>query len=145
MAKRRVVKNEIFLDAVYAIAVTVTNDQYRDRAVTLGWQMKAEGTRLITTNAVALEIGNALSKMRYRQAAISLIEAMEEDALIEIVPISEELYRRAFQLYKSRLDKEWGLTDCISFLPMQDRNLLDALTADEHFQQAGFRALLREI
>lgn len=107
--------------------------------------MKTGGTRLITTNAVVLEIGNALSKLRYRQAAISLIEAMEEDVLIEIVPASEELYRRAFQLYKGRLDKEWGLTDCLSFVIMRDRNLTDALTADEHFQQAGFRALLRGI
>ncbi|HEV7376328.1 MAG TPA: PIN domain-containing protein [Pyrinomonadaceae bacterium] len=106
--------------------------------------MKAAGTRLITTRAVVLEIGNALSKMRYRQAAISLLDALEEDALVEIVPTSEELCQHAFQLYKNRLDKEWGLTDCISFITMQDRNLTEALTADEHFQQAGFRALLRE-
>jgi predicted nucleic acid-binding protein len=138
------VKDEVFLDAVYAIAVTVTNDQYHERAVALAWQMKADGTRLITTRAVVLEIGNALSKMRYRQAASSLLDALEEDALVEIVPTSEELCRRAFQLYKNRIDKEWGLTDCISFVTMQDRNLIEALNADEHFQQAGFRALLRE-
>jgi len=144
MVEMPVVKNEIFLDAVYAIAATVTNDQYHERAVALAWQMKAAGTRLITTYAVVLEIGNALSKLRYRQAAISLIEAMEEDALVEIVPASEELCQRAFQLYKNRLDKEWGLTDCLSFVIMQDRNITDALTADEHFRQAGFRALLRE-
>lgn len=137
--------NELFLDAVYAIAVTVTNDQHHERAVALAWQMKTERTRLITTRAVVLEIGNALSKMRYRQAASSLLDALEEDALVEIVPVSEELFQRAFRLYKNRLDKEWGLTDCVSFVTMQDRNLTDALTADEHFQQAGFRALLREI
>jgi predicted nucleic acid-binding protein len=138
------VKDEVFLDAVYAIAVTVTNDQYHERAVALAWQMKSSGTRLITTRAVVLEIGNALSKLRYRQAAVSLLDALEKDALVEIVPTSEELCQRAFQLYKNRLDKEWGITDCVSFITMQDRNLTEALTADEHFQQAGFRALLRE-
>ncbi|MGA9993848.1 MAG: PIN domain-containing protein [Pyrinomonadaceae bacterium] len=138
-------KDRVFLDAVYAIAVTVTNDQYHERAVALAWQMKAEGTRLITTRAVVLEIGNALSKMRYRQAAVSLIDALEQDALVEIVPTSEEVCQRAFRLYKNRSDKEWGLTDCISFIIMQDQNLTEALTADEHFQQAGFEALLREL
>ena len=63
---------------------------------------------------------------------------------VEIVPTSEELYQRAFQLYQSRADKEWGLTDCVSFVVMQDRGLSDALTTDKHFEQAGFRALLRE-
>jgi predicted nucleic acid-binding protein len=144
MAERRAVMDELFLDAVYAIAVTATNDQYHERAVALAWQMKTERTRLITTRAVVLEIGNALSKIRYRQAASSLLDALEEDALVEIVPVSEELFQRAFRLYKNRLDKEWGRTDCVSFVTMQDRKLTDALTADEHFQQAGFRALLRE-
>ncbi|MGB9181400.1 MAG: PIN domain-containing protein [Pyrinomonadaceae bacterium] len=138
-------KDRVFLDAVYAIAVTVTNDQYHERAVALAWQMKAEGTRLITTRAVVLEIGNALSKMRYRQAAVGLLDALEQDALVEIVPTSEEVCQRAFRLYKNRSDKEWGLTDCISFIIMQDQNLTEALTADEHFQQAGFEALLREL
>ncbi len=63
---------------------------------------------------------------------------------MEIVPLSEALYARAAKLYRERADKEWGLTDCISILVMQDRGLTDALTTDGHFQQAGFRALLRE-
>jgi predicted nucleic acid-binding protein len=91
-----------------------------------------------------LEIGNALSKPRYRQAAVQLLAALEADPNIDIVPLSEGFYTRAFQLYRERLDKEWGLTDCVSFLVMQDRGLIEALTTDEHFQQAGFRALLRE-
>jgi predicted nucleic acid-binding protein len=144
MAERSGVKSELFLDASYAIAVTVTNDQNHERAVALGWQMKAERTRLITTRAVVLEIGDALSKVRYRRAAISMLTALEGDASVEIVPTSEELYQRAFQLYQSRADKEWGLTDCVSFVVMQDRGLSDALTTDKHFEQAGFRALLRE-
>ncbi len=61
-----------------------------------------------------------------------------------MVPLSEDLYARAVALYGSRPDKEWGLIDCASFVVMTDRGLSKALTADEHFQQAGFRALLRE-
>jgi predicted nucleic acid-binding protein len=58
--------------------------------------------------------------------------------------MSEDLYERAFRFYQSRQDKEWGITDCISFVIMQDRGLTEALTTDENFQQAGFRALLKE-
>lgn len=49
---------------------------------------------------------------------------------------------QALTLYQSRSDKTWGLTDCISFVVMQQHNLTDALTADRHFIQAGFRALM---
>jgi uncharacterized protein len=46
--------------------------------------------------------------------------------------------------YRNRKDKAWGLTDCISFVVMQDQNLTVALTADRHSVQADFRALLLE-
>jgi len=59
-----------------------------------------------------------------------------------VVPLSEALFRQSFDLYRQRLDKEWGLTDCISFVVMQERGITEALTADHHFRQAGFLALL---
>ena len=135
---------EVFLDRAYAIALSAPSDQLYARDVELEEQLEALGTRLVTTRAVLLEIGNALSKPRYRQAAVQLLAALEADPKVDIVPLSESLYARARQLYHERPDKEWGLTDCVSFLVMQDRGLTEALTTDEHFQQAGFRALLRE-
>lgn len=113
-------------------------------AVRLADLLQAAGTRLVTTQAVLLEIGNALSRQRYRRAAVVLLNALETDSKVEIVSLSEQLYTQAFQLYCQRLDKEWGLVDCISFIVMQERGITEALTADEHFQQAGFRVLLRE-
>ncbi len=135
---------EVFLDTAYAIALSAPNDQYHERAKMLAEQLEAEETQLITTRAVVLKIGNALAKLRYRRAAVELLKALEEDPSVEIIPLSERLYERAFQLYRERSNKEWGMTDCISFIVMQDRGLTEALTTDEHFQQAGFRALLRE-
>ena len=73
-----------------------------------------------------------------------MLAALEADPKVDIVPLSESLYTHAIQLYRERPDKEWGLTDCVSFLAMQDRRLTEALTTDVHFQQAGFRALLHE-
>jgi hypothetical protein len=138
------VSSEVFLDAAYAIALSAPSDQLHARARALAEHLLATGTRLVTTHPVLLEIGNALSKQRYRPASIALLDAMEADPTVEILPLTPELYRRALELYRQRSDKQWGLTDCVSFVVMRDRKLNAALTADEHFQQAGFRALLRE-
>ena len=135
--------NEVFLDTGYTIALSVESDEYHERAEELAEQLEAEKTRFITTRAILLETGNALSKERYRQAAIALLDALEEDPSVEIVPLSEELFAKAFELFRNRPDKEWGLVDCISFIVMQERGLTEALTPDKHYEQAGFRALLR--
>jgi hypothetical protein len=136
--------NEIFLDASYAIALSSATDVHHAKAVELAKRLEDEQARLVTTRAVILEIGNALARQRFRPAAVALLESIENDPQIEILPLSEELFVGTLELFRNRLDKEWGLTDCLSFLVMEARELSDALTADRHFQQAGFRALLLE-
>jgi len=137
-------KTEVFLDTAYAIALSTPKDSYHQRAVLLADELEASKTRLVTTRAMLLEIRNALSKQRYRHAAVELLQSLEADPNVTIVPLSEDLYAQAFRLYRERPDKEWGLTDCISFIAMQSHKITEALTTDEHFQQAGFRALLLE-
>jgi hypothetical protein len=97
---------------------------------------------LVTTQAILLEIGNSLSKQKSR-AAIQLLESLETDPSVEVILLTNSLYESAFNLFKQREDKEWGLVDCVSFVVRQDRGITDALTTDTHFQQAGFRALLK--
>jgi uncharacterized protein len=134
---------EVFLDTSFAIALSTITDQNHLRAVQLADQLEDNKTRLVTTQAILLEIGNALSKLRYRAAAIQLLASLEADPNVEVVLLTNELYSAAFNLFRSRGDKEWGLIDCVSFIVMQNRGLTDALTADDHFNQAGFQALLR--
>lgn len=136
--------NELFVDTSYALALASSDDQLHARAAVLAHRLKRSPVRFVTTRAVLLEIGNALSRLRFRQGAIRLLESLEADPSVEIIPLSEDLYARAFALYRARPDKEWGLVDCISFVVMQDRAIVEALTSDVHFQQAGFRAMLRE-
>jgi predicted nucleic acid-binding protein len=143
MAIRVASGTEIFLDTAYAIALSSVSDEHHERAVLISEDLEAAQSRLLTTRAVVLEIGNALAKRRYREAAVELLSALEEDSNVEIVPVSEELYEKAFELYRHRPDKEWGLTDCISFVVMEERGIQSALTTDGHFAQAGFEALLR--
>lgn len=133
---------ELYLDASFAIALASSGDQYHTRAVELARRIEAQQSRLVTTAAVALEIGNALAKLRYRQAAVNLLTSLHADPSVQVVPLSESLYVAGLDLYRNRPDKEWGLTDCISFTLMHERGITDALSADMHFRQAGFRPLL---
>lgn len=136
--------NRLFLDTSYVIALSSSKDLYHQRAIQLANIIQEESLRILTTRAVVLEIGNALAKGKYRKAGIELLSAIEEDSSIEIIPISEELYYQALQLFQQRIDKEWGITDCISFIIMKVHALTDALTTDDHFRQAGFKPLLLE-
>ncbi len=135
--------DEVFLDSSYAIALSSPTDQHYTVALALATQLRAAKTTIVTTRAVMLEIGNAMSRFRYRSAGVRLLQAIEADPTVEIIPISEALYHQSFDLYASRNDKEWGLIDCSSFIVMAERSISKALTADEHFEQAGFHALLQ--
>ena len=131
----------IFIDTGYILALINTSDEYHERASAIASEIVG---RFVITEAVLVEIGNTLSKSRWRPAAVATIEDLRSDPDIEVVSISPELFDRAMKLYSSRMDKEWGTTDCISFIVMQDMGIIDALTTDDHFRQAGFRALLVE-
>ncbi len=136
--------NNVFLDTSYALALTIDSDTHHSKARELAASLEEQKIKLITTAGVVVEIGHALGRSRFRNRAIVLLNSFARDSSTEIVPVSRDLLNRAIDLYRQRPDKEWGLTDCVSFVVMQERGMTDALTADEHFQQAGFRALLRE-
>jgi predicted nucleic acid-binding protein len=83
-----------------------------------------------------------LARPDNRPVFLAFLAALEGNPAASIVPASEEVFERGLGLYRSRPDKEWSLTDCISFVVMQEQGIGEALTADRHFTQAGFVALL---
>ena len=92
-----------------------------------------------------IECLNFLSRAPLRPIAVALWEQIQNAVMIgvlEVVPLTEELFAEGLALFLSRPDKEWSLTDCISFVVMQNRGIRQAFTADRHFVQAGFEALL---
>lgn len=135
---------EAFLDIAFAIALSSSGDDLHRVALALADELERSPTRMVTTRAVLMEIGNALSKQRYRPAAVELLLSLENDPKVEIVPVSGDLYAQAFKLFSERTDKKWGLVDCVSFVVMRERGITDALTSDDHFRQAGFNALMRK-
>jgi len=134
---------EVFLDTSFAIAVTVATDRYHETALRLARELRNSRTVLVTTHAILAEIGDSFSRPPYREAATQLLRALQRDPGVLVLPVDSELFSRGHQLFIDRPDKTWGLTDCISFALMQERDIREALTADQHFEQAGFVALLR--
>lgn len=137
-------KGELFFDTSFAIARAARKDQFHKAAKFWSDKIQSENIPVVITQAVILEIGNALAKLAFRSIAIGLLESFEKSENTTIISMSDELYDEAFELFRARPDKEWGLIDCVSFVVMREREITDALTTDEHFIQAGFRALLRE-
>jgi hypothetical protein len=80
----------------------------------------------------------------FRQQAVQVVRSLQQNTRVEIVPLSDEQFEAALTLYVQRQDKTWGIIDCASFLIMQERRIMKALSYDEHFRQAGFIPLLRE-
>ncbi len=97
---------------------------------------------VVTSGWVLLELADHLCDVQNRHLFPKLLHALKGDSRYEIVPVDQALLEEAITLYNNRPDKEWSLTDCTSFVIMRQRGLIDALTADHHFVQAGFRALL---
>lgn len=74
---------------------------------------------------------------------MEILREPRADDRVSIVPMDQELFDRGVALYGERLDKEWSVTDCISFIVMREQGVTDALTGDHHFEQVGFTALLK--
>ena len=132
----------VFLDTAYVNALVNTRDQWHQVAVEWQRQLAIEKRHLVTTEFVLIEIADGLAAIKFRQQASRVIGTLQTSPWVDVIPASSMLYARALALYRNRRDKDWGLTDCISFVVMAERDLTDALTTDSHFQQAGFRALL---
>ena len=130
----------LFLDTAFIQALLNPRDDYHNQAKQLFPRIRA-ASEVWITEAIFAEVGNALSAFN-RNGAVQFIQQCYRTDNIKIVSVDTELLMQALALYQSRPDKTWGLTDCISFIVMQQQNLTDAVTGDRHFVQAGFRALM---
>ena len=130
--------SRVFADTSYYLALV----NPRDELYSIACQQTAALTGPIVTTAwVVTELGNFLAKGN-RRLFLELLAALRSDDRVTIVPPTTELLEAALVLYARRVDKDWSVTDCISFVVMEQQGLTQALTADHHFGQAGFQVLL---
>ena len=99
--------------------------------------------RLLTTEWVLMELADAMSAPEARSTTVEFLKAVRTDPRFDVVEYGPAVYQAGFDLFAARPDKAWSLTDCISFEVMAARNVSEALTADRHFVQAGFRAVFQ--
>ena len=128
-----------FADTFFFLAWWNRRDFAHDRVQEL---LGGYSGRLLTMRWVLMEVADGFASSRMRREVRRLFAEIEGDELITIVEPADSLYRRGLELYDARPDKEWSLTDCISFVVMADEGLTESLTGDGHFTQAGFKALL---
>lgn len=130
---------QVFADNFYFLALLNQRDEAHQRAV----EAAAVIERMVTTEWVLTELADGLAPSRRRQMFVETRRQLLADADVQVVPFDPNLYEEGVQLYAARPDKEWSLTDCISFVVMRREGITDALTGDRHFEQAGFIALLK--
>lgn len=133
----------VFADTFYWVALTDPADALYEQAEQIESQC-AIGL-IVTTDEVLAEFLNFFSRthLRSRSRVVQTVRAMRQNSRIRILPQSRASFDAGLNLYASRLDKGYSLTDCISMQTMRDEGLTDVLTNDRHFEQEGFRVLFR--
>ena len=98
----------------------------------------------VTTEWVLVELANAFSSPVSRTNASEFLKDVRTVDSFEVIPSTPDTFESGIELYSSRPDKAWSLTDCLSFVVMTARGISDALTADRHFAQAGFNPIFAQ-
>ncbi len=127
-----------FADTFFFLALVNSWDAFHSAAV----QLNRVNRPIVTSEWVLLELADHLADAKNPALFGQVRRAIVADPRFEIIPAEQQLLDRATALYEDRADKDWSLTDCTSFLVMQDRQISEALTGDRHFEQAGFKLLL---
>ena len=128
----------VFADSYYFFAILNPRDSAHAAALEFS---STETRRLATTTAVLTEVADGLAATRHRSAFLRLLTGLSADPQNTIVRPTVELFNESVNLYDRMQDKEWSLTDCISFVVMQAHGIREAWTGDKHFRQAGFETL----
>ncbi len=135
----------VFADTGYWIALASDRDELRPSIVHVTEILDV--SVVVTTEMVLVEFLNHMSRggEYARRVASDMMMRLLSDSDVEIVPQTTAQFSDALSRYASRLDQRWSLTDCASFLVMEERSITEALAYDQDFEQAGFVALLRGV
>lgn len=129
----------VFADSSYFLALLNRRDQAHPRAIQLAENVE----QLLTTEWVLTELADGLASSRHRDMFVATRTELLADNEATVLPLGMDLQEKGIELFANRPDKEWSLTNCISFVVMKEHGISEALTGDHHFEQAGFVALMK--
>lgn len=132
--------SSVFADSFYFLALFNKNDAAHNAAVEFANSTQRD---FVTTEWILIEVADACAHPTKRPHFLQLMDLLRRSPDATLVPASPDLFIRGVEMFSERPDKHWSLTDCTSFVVMQEHGLTDALTGDHHFEQAGFKALLK--
>ena len=130
----------VFADTFYFHALLDRRDAMHARAI---MESRVPQRKFVTTEAVLMELGDALNLPEERGEFTAIVEMVRKSAAWDLVPASPVLFQSGLDIFRRHSDKAWQMTDCISIAVMRRHHLREVLTGDAHFEQAGFKALLR--
>jgi predicted nucleic acid-binding protein len=135
---------KVFADSSYWIAIVKPKDQWSGAADQAHKNLGSD-VILVTTDEVLIEFLTALSSGGpfLRRIAVKMVRAILGNANVRVVQQTREGFLKGVTRYESREDKEYSLTDCISMNVMESNAMSEVLTNDHHFEQEGFKVLIR--
>ena len=131
--------NAVFADTFFYLALLDVAEPDHKRALAESRISRC----IVTTEFILLELGNACARAEDHADFLALVAGMLASLRVKIIPVSSELFNRGLARMRERNDKDWTLTDCISFVVLEEEGIHEALTAAQHYEQAGFKALLK--
>ena len=134
---------KVFIDTAAWLALLNIDDIWHQQAKEIRLELVKQNYIFITTEFVLLEVGDTLCSQVLRKNTANFLHNIYQLKSNKIITLSQDLLQLGLSLYEQRLDKDWGLTDCISFVVMQREQIQEAFTSDKHFEQAGFIRLLQ--
>jgi predicted nucleic acid-binding protein len=129
--------NPVFADTFFYLALLDQRDPAHHKAVAAATINRP----VVTTEFVVIEIADGCARAEDHADFLALLEGMRKNSRLDIIPLSSELMQDGVDFYARHSDKDWSLTDCISFVVMRQKGIEEALTADHNFEQAGFQIL----
>lgn len=137
--------NKIFADTSGWASLADISEPFYEKAKEIYVAAMQNRQRIVTTNYVLAELVALMtSPMRFhRLRIIEFINGIKQSPFFGIIHVDENLEAKSWDLLKNRADKNWSLVDCSSFVVMQENKIVEALTTDHHFEQAGFIRLLK--
>lgn len=133
--------SSIFLDTGYVVALELSDDQYHDVAVRYWEELASLSPMIVTTSYVFDDILTFFSSRNLHDKARDIGNRLLTSSHITLIHVDESLFNLGWRYFQQHPDKRYSLTDCISFIVMNQMGIHSALAFDRDFIQAGFQRL----